>query len=117
VTKEGSRPILVEMGLAYLGFARRRPGMFQLMFWNPAATGKDGKAVTEAAAARALGHLAQAVAEAMGRAQEGSEPAVLRLWSTVHGLAMLHLAGRIDASDEAAMRAVLAPLVTRLGDA
>jgi AcrR family transcriptional regulator len=104
----GSARRLDAMGLAYVAFARRHPGLFMLMFRGERLD-MTRPALSEAAGAAIMG-LAGAVA-----ARRGAQPGpgalpvaqaadMVRAWALVHGLAMLLLDRRLD------------PLIARLPD-
>jgi AcrR family transcriptional regulator len=89
---------LAELGVAYVGFALRRPALFRLMFGDSCDRDNDERAAATAAiwllvsgAARAC--FPRADVEAMSNA----------LWSLVHGLAFLHLDGKFDTASSAAV--------------
>jgi AcrR family transcriptional regulator len=85
---------VAEMCRAYVGFARESPGLFELMFrsarldWSRPALATSG--------ARAfmvlLGHGASAPP---GHSQKDRVTAAMATWSTVHGLSMLIIDGRL----------------------
>jgi AcrR family transcriptional regulator len=117
----GSDPVarLREQGLGYVGFALKHPGRFGLMF--RAGLRKDEPLVHSA-------HEAYLKLEDGVRALLDVPPgrplddvqwqALLALWSTVHGVAHLLLAGQFDAAlppggHEAFLRRTLAPLLQR----
>jgi AcrR family transcriptional regulator len=93
---------LVEQGVAYVAFARRRPHLFRLMF-----TDKSIAAVPKAPGETAHAVLARRVAAVI---PEASGPAALACWAMVHGLATLTLDERID-TDEQHVRAALGLLI------
>lgn len=83
---------LVEVGMAYIGFALEHPAEFELLF-RFARSRKKSRSDPRASALDFLRTLARAAAP---KANEDSiDAACLGLWSTVHGLAslrMVHLA-------------------------
>ena len=85
-------------GTAYLGFARRRPALYRLMF-GPALVGKPQSAAFAQAGGEAFAHCADAVAAILRErgAVSDTEPQALAIatWSLVHGLAMLLIDGRL----------------------
>ena len=89
---------LVAIGIAYVGFALRRPALFHIMFGGPcdrdnqdrvAATG----AITELVSGGVRVAFPDADVEAMSNA----------VWGLVHGLAFLHIDGKFDTSDPVAV--------------
>lgn len=93
--------VLAELGIAYVGFALRRPALFRLMFGNECDT-EDSDRVQAAQA------LHDVLGDAMGRLFPGKATPELAtaLWSLAHGLAFLHLDGkyRPEPADEVAAR-------------
>ena len=94
---------LVEQGLAYVAFARRRPHLFRLMFAD-----KTVASVPKPAGETAYSVLARRVAVL---APDAPAVAALACWAMVHGVATLALEERIE-PDERQVRAALA-LLTR----
>ncbi len=88
------------MGMAYVAFARKYPGLFMLMFRSerldfdrPALR----EAMTESNAALASGVGAQrGEAVTPGRPTLGQAAEMVRAWSIVHGFAVLLLDHRLD---------------------
>jgi AcrR family transcriptional regulator len=88
------------IGIAYVSFARKHPGLFTLMFRSERLD-ESRPALAEAmdAAAAALG---QAVGAKRGETIVTAKPSLaqaagmVRTWSIVHGLAVLLLDGRLD---------------------
>ncbi len=90
---------LSRMGSAYLGFAREEPGLYSAMFGNvgPLADPQAG-----AAADRALALLriaCDAVLRARGGSPDQARNLAFEIWSISHGVAMLTLAGHLNAGD------------------
>jgi AcrR family transcriptional regulator len=96
-----SRPDdLAAVAVAYVQFALRRPALFRVMFGEPCDRDSDERvAATEAISAY--------VAAIVRQAFPGADPDALAtaVWALVHGLAFLHLDGKLDASDPAAVTA------------
>ena len=99
------------VGLAYVDFARRWPGLFLLMF---RAEGLDPD---RPALSQAQSRAGAVLANATGTAPREAVPpegraAAIAAWSIVHGLAMLLLDGRLppEAGTPAMVDAVLAHL-------
>ncbi|SCF36923.1 DNA-binding transcriptional regulator, AcrR family [Micromonospora viridifaciens] len=105
----GAGDDLVEVGVAYVGFAVRHRAHFEVMF-RPDLYHADDAEVT-AARARAGEVLRTGVARHTGR---GPEVDSLAAWSIVHGFATLWLAGalppRVGPDPEAAARTVISRL-------
>lgn len=90
-------------GAAYVRFALANPGLFRLIFANPAAHRDKGEACGEppgqARADDAMAFLrANAAALAAGRGGD-AQVIALRAWALVHGLAMLMLDGQVPVDD------------------
>ncbi|MBN9742388.1 MULTISPECIES: TetR/AcrR family transcriptional regulator [Amycolatopsis] len=81
---------LAELGVAYVDFALRRPALFRLMFGNACDDTNDDR-VTAAAAVHET--LARAVANVFPDADLAS--ITVGGWGLVHGLACLHLDGKL----------------------
>lgn len=92
---------LVELGVAYVEFALRRPALFRLMFGNQCDDSNDQRV-------RAAAELHDLLALALTRVFPDTDTGALALacWGLVHGLACLHLDGKLPASpsDEVAER-------------
>ncbi|WP_019544634.1 TetR/AcrR family transcriptional regulator [Streptomyces sulphureus] len=86
-----------ELAVGYVRFALRRPALFRLMF-GQACDDQDDERVR---ASRALHDHLEAV---MAEVYPASDPAVLATagWSLAHGLAFLHLDGKLSHADPAA---------------
>ncbi|MCP2337429.1 TetR/AcrR family transcriptional regulator [Actinomadura rupiterrae] len=92
---------LVDIGVAYIRFALDRPAMFRVMFAEPCDPANDERVAAVAA-------ITDYVRDIVHRVFPGAEPEPLAnaVWALVHGLAFLHLDGKLDASrpDEIADR-------------
>jgi AcrR family transcriptional regulator len=89
---------LARVGVAYVEFALERPALFRMMFGEPCD--RDNEERVAATAAVSL-YLREIVARCFPRADpEALAPAI---WALVHGLAFLHLDGRLDASTPSAV--------------
>lgn len=99
-----------ELAVRYVRFALARPALFRLMFGRPCDDRDDDRV-------RASGALHAYLADAMGTLYPGADAAALATagWSLAHGLAFLHLDGKLDNADRAAVddrvRASLAVLL------
>ncbi|MEZ0064494.1 AcrR family transcriptional regulator [Streptacidiphilus sp. MAP12-20] len=89
---------LASAAVAYVQFALRRPALFRVMFGEPCDT-DDAERVAATAA------ISDYVGAIVGRTFPGSDPEALAtaVWGLVHGLAVLHLDGKLDATDPAAV--------------
>lgn len=85
---------LVDFAVAYVAFALRRPAIFRLMFGNECTD--SAPAVVEAAQ-----ELRDLLATALCNVFESEDMDALATacWALVHGLAVLHLDGKLDVSD------------------
>lgn len=86
---------LAAIAVAYVQFALRRPGLFRVMF----AERCDPTSVERVDAVAAI----QAYLDALVRQVFPSadpEPMATAVWALVHGLAFLHLDGKLDTSSE-----------------
>lgn len=86
---------LAAVAVAYVQFALQRPALFRVMFGEPCDRGSTERvAATEAIAAY--------VTAIVRNAFPGAEPGALAtaVWALVHGLAFLHLDGKLDASNQ-----------------
>ena len=83
-----------ELAVGYVRFALRRPALFRLMF-GQACDDQDDNRVRAAAA------LHDYLAVVMSRVLPGSDPVALATagWALAHGLAFLHLDGKLAADD------------------
>jgi AcrR family transcriptional regulator len=89
---------LARVGVAYVEFALEQPALFRMMFGEPCD--RDNEERVAATAAVSL-YLREIVARCFPRADpEALAPAI---WALVHGLAFLHLDGRLDASTPSAV--------------
>ncbi|MFB7506228.1 TetR/AcrR family transcriptional regulator [Streptomyces broussonetiae] len=84
---------LAAVAVAYVGFALDHPAMFRAMFVEPCDPDSDERV---AAAAVVSGYVDALVRSAF----PGAEPTALStaVWALVHGLAFLHLDGKLDSS-------------------
>lgn len=89
---------LADIAVAYVQFALTRPGLFRVMFGGPC----DPSAPDRVAAVEAIhGYLNSIVQQALPSADPDTMPTAL--WGLVHGLAFLHLDGKLDASSKRAV--------------
>jgi AcrR family transcriptional regulator len=126
MTEAGEEPRarLKAMGRAYVGFARRHPGLFSLMFRSEVLD-SSRPALREAIAEVRAALRAAALARSPGKTQAPLQLAAqaTALWSLAHGFSVLMLDGRLDATvkaipgredSESLLEAVLT--VTRVSD-
>ncbi|MCI2185384.1 TetR/AcrR family transcriptional regulator [Bifidobacterium tibiigranuli] len=83
-----------EVAVRYVRFAMRRPALFHLMFGQPCDDQNDERV-------RAAAALRDYLREVMARVFPQSEPDALATagWSLAHGLAFLHLDGKLPNTD------------------
>lgn len=93
---------LADLGVAYVDFALRRPALFRLMFGNECDDADDQR-VRAAADLRDL--VALAVSRVFPAAGADGPSLALAGWGLVHGLACLHLDGKLPASPPAEVEA------------
>jgi AcrR family transcriptional regulator len=91
---------LADVAVAYVRFASERPALFRIMFGEPCDRDNDERVAATAAVTLYL-------QEIVARCFPDSDPAALApaIWALVHGLAFLHLDGKLDAADPAAVDA------------
>ncbi|WP_335981880.1 TetR/AcrR family transcriptional regulator [Streptomyces sp. CA2R106] len=89
-----------ELAVGYVRFALRRPALFRLMFGQACDDQDDARV-------RAAGALHDHLEAVMAGVFPASDPAVLATagWSLAHGLAFLHLDGKLSRADPAAVDA------------
>jgi AcrR family transcriptional regulator len=85
---------LAAVAAAYVQFALQRPALFRVMFGEPC----DRDSAERVAATEAISAYVGAIVR---RAFPGADPDALStaIWALVHGLAFLHLDGKLDAAD------------------
>lgn len=89
---------LTSVAVAYVQFALERPALFRIMFGEPCDRDNDER--TAATAAVAL-YLRQIVGRVFPEADV--EAMATATWALVHGLAFLHLDGKLDSSTPSAV--------------
>jgi AcrR family transcriptional regulator len=89
---------LAAVAVAYVQFALERPALFRVMFGEPC----DRDSTERVAATEAISAYVAAIVR---HAFPGADPEALAtaVWALVHGLAFLHLDGKLDASDATAV--------------
>jgi len=91
-TGTDSEAELVEFAVSYVAFALERPALFRLMFGQECDDRNDERVL---AAAELRSVLADALQGLFPRAHP--EPMATAMWALTHGLAFLHLDGKLDA--------------------
>ncbi|NQD87938.1 TetR/AcrR family transcriptional regulator [Paenarthrobacter sp. CM16] len=93
--------VIGALGVAYVGFALRRPAVFRLMFGNECDEENSERV-------QASGQLHEMLNKAIERLFPGAPTSGLSiaLWSVAHGLAFLHLDGKLrpQSDDDVAAR-------------
>lgn len=92
---------LIEFAIAYVHFALRRPALFRLMFGQECDDRNDARVL-------ASGELQQLLRSSLEKIYPDADGEVLpqAVWALAHGLAFLHLDGKLSAGsdDEVAAR-------------
>lgn len=89
---------LASVAVAYVQFALEQPALFRIMFGEPCDRDNDERVAATAAVAL---YLREIVARCFPQADaEALAPAI---WALVHGLAFLHLDGKLDAATPSAV--------------
>jgi AcrR family transcriptional regulator len=85
---------MISVAIAYVQFALERPALFRIMFGEPCDRDNDERVTATAAVSLYL-------REIVGRSfpQADAEALATAIWALVHGLAFLHLDGKLDAAD------------------
>lgn len=94
--KPASPADVVELAVAYVRFAMQHPQLFRLMFGQPCNDRDDARV-------QAAGMLHEFLAEVMRTVYPTSDPVAASTagWSLAHGLAFLHLDGKLSADHPA----------------
>jgi AcrR family transcriptional regulator len=85
---------LASVAIAYVQFALERPALFRLMFGKPCDRENDERVAATAAVSL---YVRQIVERSFS--QTDVEALSTAIWALVHGLAFLHLDGKLDASN------------------
>ena len=87
---------LTSVAVAYVQFALERPALFRIMFGEPCDRDNDERTAATAAVALYL-------REIVGRVFPGADAEAMATatWALVHGLAFLHLDGKLDTTSPA----------------
>jgi AcrR family transcriptional regulator len=91
---------LAAVGVAYVRFALEHPALFRVMFTEPCDPSNDERA---AAAAATSAYVDALVRRAFPEAGADVRALSTAVWALVHGLAVLHLDGKLDASTQEAV--------------
>jgi AcrR family transcriptional regulator len=89
---------LASVATAYVQFALERPALFRIMFGEPCDRDNDERV----AATAAVSLYVRAIVE-RSFPDADAEALATAIWSLVHGLAVLHLDDKLDASTPAAV--------------
>jgi len=111
---------LGRLALAYRANARANPHLYAVMFGGVPPGGQAPPAAEPVASGAAFGVPAEAAARAMdaGRLRrDDPEHVSAQVWSAVHGLVMLELAGQLAGRAESVLISLLVNLSVGLGDA
>jgi AcrR family transcriptional regulator len=100
---------LADLAIAYVRFALERPALFRTMFGNPCADSDDERA---AAAAAVHEFLRACVARIFP--DRDADALATAGWALVHGLAFLHLDGKLSAVPEQALETRVRSAVTAI---
>jgi AcrR family transcriptional regulator len=84
---------LASVATAYVQFALERPALFRMMFGEPCDRDNDERVTATAAVSQYV----RAIVERTFP-QGDAEAVATAIWALVHGLAFLHLDGKLDAS-------------------
>src|SRR4030088_1673672 len=89
---------LARVAIAYVQFALERPALFRIMFGEPCDRDNDERVAATAA-------VSLYVRGIVGRTfpQADADALATAIWALVHGLAFLHLDGKLDAPTPAAV--------------
>ena len=97
---------LAAVAVAYVRFALSRPALFRVMFGEPCdATSPERVEATAAITAYVQGIVARGFPDA------DPEPLATAVWALVHGLAFLHLDGKLDSSSPKVVTATVSGAV------
>ena len=85
---------LAAVAVAYVEFALQRPALFRVMFGGPCDRDSSERAAATAAVSAYVGAIVERAFP-----QGDKEALSTAIWALVHGLAFLHLDGKLDSSD------------------
>jgi AcrR family transcriptional regulator len=83
---------LASVAIAYVQFALERPALFQIMFGEPCDRDNDERVAATAAVSLYVRGIVERTFP-----QADAEALATAIWALVHGLAFLHLDGKLDA--------------------
>jgi len=86
------------MGEAYLGFARREPGLYAAMFGSVRALDAPASGAAADRALDALRRAARAVLDAYGATGADDKALAYEIWALAHGVAMLAVSGHLGSA-------------------
>jgi AcrR family transcriptional regulator len=89
---------LAGVAIAYVQFALERPALFRIMFGEPCDRNDEERAAATAAVSLYVRHIVERTFP-----QADAEALATAMWALVHGLAFLHLDGKLDASTPSAV--------------
>jgi AcrR family transcriptional regulator len=103
---------LASVATAYVQFALERPALFRIMFGEPCDRDNDERATATAAVSRYVRSIVE-------RTFPQADPDALAtaVWALVHGLAFLHLDGKLDASSRSVVADRISAAIQALLDA
>src|ERR1700736_248587 len=100
---------LADVAIAYVQFALERPALFRIMFGEPCDRDNDERV----AATAAVSQYVRAIVERTFP-QADADALATAIWALVHGLAFLHLDGKLDASPPAAVAERISAAISAL---
>jgi AcrR family transcriptional regulator len=86
---------LASVAIAYVQFALERPALFRIMFGEPCDRDNDERV---AATAAVSAYVRSIVERTFPYADADADALATAIWALVHGLAFLHLDGKLDSS-------------------
>jgi AcrR family transcriptional regulator len=89
---------LASVAVAYVQFALERPALFRIMFGEPCDRDSDERVAATAAVSLYVRGIVERTFP-----QADSEALATAVWALVHGLAFLHLDGKLDAATPTAV--------------
>jgi AcrR family transcriptional regulator len=107
---------MISVAIAYVQFALERPALFRIMFGEPCDRDNDERVAATAAVSLYLREIVE-----RSFPQADAEALATAIWALVHGLALLHLDGKLDAAAPAVVAdrvssAIQALLTSTSGD-
>jgi AcrR family transcriptional regulator len=89
---------LAGVAVAYVQFALQRPALFRIMFGEPCDRDDDERVAATAAVSLCVRGIVEGVFP-----DADAEALATAIWALVHGLAFLHLDGKLDAANPTAV--------------